>query len=55
VNGGLGMISWLNFWTVLLLVAGSSFAVITAVVTIKGFGDMREMLKGLSKQQGHKD
>jgi hypothetical protein len=47
------MISWLNFWTVLLIVAGTSFAAITAVVTVKGFGDMRAMLKGLSSQSAN--
>jgi hypothetical protein len=45
------MISWLNFWTVSLLVAGASFAVITAIVTVKGFEDLRVMFKGLKKQQ----
>ena len=45
------MISWLNFWTVSLVIAGASFAVITAIVTVKGFADLREMFKGLKKQQ----
>lgn len=41
---------WIDFWAMLLIVAGVSFAAITLVVTIKGFGDLREMLKGL---RGH--
>jgi hypothetical protein len=45
---------WLGFWTILLVVAGTSFAVITAVVAIKGFGDLRAMLRGLSGQSAHK-
>jgi hypothetical protein len=45
------MISWLNFWAVSLIVAGASFGIITAIVTIKGFEDLREMFKGLAKQQ----
>jgi hypothetical protein len=48
------MISWLNFWTISLLVAGASFVAITAIVTIKGFEDLREMFKGLKKQQADK-
>lgn len=45
------MISWLNFWTVLLVVAGASFAVITAVVTIRGYQDLKDMFSGLRSQQ----
>ena len=45
------MISWLNFWIVSLMVAGASFAVITVIVTVKGFEDLRVMFKGLKKQQ----
>jgi hypothetical protein len=45
------MISWLNFWIVSLIVAGASFGIITAIVTIKGFEDLREMFRGLAKQQ----
>lgn len=45
------MISWLNFWTVSLVVAGASFAAITVIVTVKGFADLKEMFKGLKKQR----
>jgi len=42
---------WQVFWTVSLLVAGTSFAFITLVVTIKGFRDLREMFSSLSQQR----
>lgn len=45
------MISWLNFWAVSLIVAGASFALITAIVAVKGLGDLREMFRGLLKQR----
>jgi len=41
---------WLWFWAICLLVAGSSFAFITIVVTIKGFGDLRQWFGNLSRQ-----
>lgn len=42
---------WQWFWTVSLIAAGISFAVITVVVTLRGFADLREMFKGLLKQK----
>ena len=44
------MIFWLSFWTVALLVAGVSFACITAIVTVRGFGDLREMFNRLRRE-----
>ena len=41
---------WLWFWTVSLLVAGSSFAFITIVVTIKGVSDLRSWFRSLQEQ-----
>ena len=41
---------WLWFWTICLLVAGSSFAFITLVVTIKGFKDLRQWFRELTRQ-----
>ena len=41
------MNAWQSFWTVWLLLSGVAFAVITVVVTIKGFGDVKRMLSGL--------
>ena len=31
---------WLIFWTLMLVVAGGSFAVITIVVTVRGDGEL---------------
>ena len=45
------MYFWQLFWTISLVVAGSSFAFITLVVTFKGVKDLREMFKQLGKQQ----
>ena len=42
---------WLLVWTISLLVAGASFAIITLVVTIRGFKDLRAMFNRLRQQQ----
>lgn len=47
------MKAWLTFWTVSLLVAGASFVFITAVVTLRGAKDMREMFRGLKAKHDH--
>ena len=41
------------FWAVWLVISGVSFAVITAVVTVRGFGDLRRMFRLLRQQ--HED
>lgn len=41
---------WLYFWTVMLVVAGASFAVITVIVAVKGFRDLRQWFAGLIRQ-----
>ena len=41
---------WQFFWVVCLVVAGSAFAFITVMVTIKGGKDLRQMFKDLSEQ-----
>ena len=41
---------WQLFWAIWLVVAGSSFAFITLMVTIKGGKDLRQMFRDLSKQ-----
>ena len=38
---------WVLFWTLWLVVAGASFAFITAIVTILGFRDLRSMFRVL--------
>ncbi len=41
---------WVVFWAVALVVAGASFVIITGVVTVKGFRDLRQMFRGLAEQ-----
>jgi hypothetical protein len=43
------MQAWQMFWTIWLLFSGTAFAVITVIVTLKGFGDVRRMLSGIKK------
>jgi hypothetical protein len=43
---------WLIFWTVMLVVAGGSFAVITLVVTARGFRDLRQWFATLTRDNG---
>ena len=42
---------WLIFWTVWLVIAGVSFAVITGIVMVKGYKDLRSMFSGLVEQR----
>ena len=44
---------WLIFWTASLVIAGVSFAVITAIVTVKGYRDLRSMFRRLAEQGTH--
>lgn len=44
------MRAWEIFWTVSLLVSAVSFAAITAVVSARGFGDLRDMFSSLRRQ-----
>ncbi len=46
---------WQIFWTVWLVIAGVSFAAITAVVTVKGYKDLRVMFSRLTEQRSHND
>jgi hypothetical protein len=41
---------WLIFWTLMLVVAGGSFAAITLVVTLRGSRDLRQWFATLSRQ-----
>ncbi|HET9741117.1 MAG TPA: hypothetical protein VFQ00_00075 [Terriglobales bacterium] len=45
------MNSWLVFWTIWLVLSGIAFAVITAVVAVRGAVDLRRMLRGLREQR----
>jgi len=42
------MRAWEIFWTIWLVISTAAFALITVVVTVKGFGDVRRMLRGIS-------
>jgi hypothetical protein len=42
---------WAWFWTLCLLVAGPAFAYITIVVTIRGWRDLLDMFRALTKQR----
>jgi hypothetical protein len=42
---------WLIFWTLMLVVAGGSFAAITLVVTVRGVRDLRQWFASLSRQE----
>lgn len=46
---------WQSFWSVSLLVAGSSFTFITVVVAIKGFEDLRDLFRRLHHQQDEQE
>jgi len=45
------MRAWQTFWSVSLVVAGGSFTLITVVVAIKGFQDLRDLFRRLRRQQ----
>ncbi len=49
------MTAWKTFWFVSLLVAGSSFTLITVVVAIKGFEDLRGLFRRLHQQQDEQE
>jgi len=42
--------AWAIFWTVWLVIAGASFAFITAIVTVLGLRDLRTLFQLLSEQ-----
>lgn len=47
--------AWELFWVVSLVVSGAAFAAITAIVTVRGFGDLREMFRKLREaRDSHK-
>jgi hypothetical protein len=39
------------FWALWLIISGSAFALITIIVTIKGFTDLSHMFRELRRQQ----
>jgi len=42
---------WLIFWTIALVTAGTSFSVITGIVAVKGYKDLRTMFSRLTEQR----
>jgi len=44
---------WLIFWTASLVIAGISFAVITGIVMVKGYKDLRLMFGRLAEERMH--
>ncbi len=42
---------WAGFWTINFIVAGSAFALIAAVVAIRGVADLRAMLAALREKR----
>jgi hypothetical protein len=49
------MRAWEAFWSVSLLVAGCSFALITIVVALKGFQDLRDLFRRLRHQEDEEE
>ena len=41
------MTAWYYFWMASFLLAGSAFAIIAAIVLVRGIADLRQMLTGL--------
>ncbi len=47
------MDAWYYFWITAFLIAGSAFAIIAAIVLVRGIGDLRQMLSGLRAERDH--
>ena len=45
---------WMWFWTVNFIVAGTAFAVIAAIVAIRGVADLRAMLAALEAERNRR-
>jgi len=44
------MTYWKIFWEIALVVAGTSFAVITAIVAVRGYIDLHAMITQLAQR-----
>ena len=42
---------WWQFWQLAFVIAVSSFALIAAVVAIRGFSDLRDLIRLLKREQ----
>lgn len=51
------MNGWLLFWTADLLVAATAFAIITIIVTVRGYRDLIQLFRRLTQpdQQGREE
>jgi hypothetical protein len=49
------MYFWQAFWTISVLVAGLSFALVTVIVTLRGGRDLTEMFARLLEQKRRGD
>ena len=45
------MNAWYYFWMANFFLAGSAFAVIAAIVLVRGLRDLREMFAGLASEK----
>ncbi len=45
------MTAWYYFWMASFFLAGSAFAIIAAIVLIRGVGDLRQMFAGLRTER----
>ena len=46
---------WMIFWTGALVIAGCSFAVITAIVSVRGYRDLMQMFRRLAALRGEEN
>lgn len=46
---------WITFWTILLIISFTLFAILAVVVTIGGFFDIRSLFKSLGRRSGEED
>ena len=49
------MIFWKTFWTGALVIAGCAFAVITAIVGVRGYRDLMQMFRRLTALRGKEE
>lgn len=45
------MDAWYYFWVTSFLLAGSAFAVVAAIVLVRGVADLRQMFEGLRAER----
>ena len=50
-KSGASMTKWALFWSIWIVFGGVSFAVVTAIVTVKGFSDLLDLIGALRRGQ----